>query len=101
VPGAVSRWRSTSAIAQYHAALQGRALAILPCFMASPDARLVPVLPEEIVVTRAFFLSCREDLRRLRRITAVWDYLRAAAELNHAFLMGDAPEIGWVDIKSS
>jgi DNA-binding transcriptional LysR family regulator len=81
--------------------LQGRALAILPCFMASPDARLVPVLPEEIVVTRAFFLSCREDLRRLRRITAVWDYMRAAAELNHAFLMGDAPEIGWVDIKSS
>lgn len=99
VPGAVSRWRSTSAIAQYHAALQGRSLAILPCFMASPDARLVPVLADQIVVTRAFFLSCREDLRRLRRITAVWDYLRAAAEVNRAFLMGDAPSMAWVDIK--
>ena len=59
VPGAVSRWRSTSAIAQYFAALQGRALAILPCFMTSRrstlragaagrdrrDARLLSVLP--------------------------------------------------------
>ncbi|WP_050452050.1 LysR family transcriptional regulator [Candidatus Burkholderia verschuerenii] len=100
VPGAVSNWRSTSVIAQYFATLQGRALAILPCFMASPDARLVPVLPDEIVVTRAFFLSCREDLRKLRRITAVWDYLRAAAEGNQRFLMGDANDMSWVDIAS-
>ncbi len=71
VPGAVSNWRSTNVIAQYFAVLQGRALAILPCFMVSRDTRLVAVLPDEIVVTRAFFLSCREDLRKLRRITAV------------------------------
>jgi DNA-binding transcriptional LysR family regulator len=101
VPGAVSRWRSTSVIAQYFAALQGRALAILPCFMASPEARLVPVLPGEIVVTRAFYLSCREDLRKLRRITTVWDYLRAAAEINRNFLMGDMPDMQWPDITSS
>ncbi|BAO88870.1 LysR family transcriptional regulator [Caballeronia cordobensis] len=101
VPGAVSRWRSTSAIAQYFAALQGRALAILPCFMTSPDPRFVPVLPDEIVVTRAFYLSCREDLRKLKRITAVWDYLRAAAEANRAFLMGDGQQMAWVDVKSS
>ncbi|SAK73076.1 LysR family transcriptional regulator [Caballeronia glebae] len=101
VPGAVSRWRSTSAIAQYFAALQGRALAILPCFMTSADPRFVPVLPDEIVVTRAFYLSCREDLRKLKRITAVWDYLRAAAEANRAFLMGDGSQMAWVDIKSS
>ncbi|SAL21876.1 LysR family transcriptional regulator [Caballeronia peredens] len=101
VPGAVSRWRSTSAIAQYYAALQGRALAILPCFMASPDARFVPVLPDGIVVTRAFYLSCREDLRKLKRITTVWDYLRAAAEANRAFLMGDGENMAWVDVQSS
>ncbi len=101
VPGAVSRWRSTSVIAQYFAALQGRALAILPCFMASLEARLVPVLPGEIVVTRAFYLSCREDLRKLRRITTVWDYLRAAAEINRGFLMGDTPDMQWPDITAS
>jgi molybdate transport repressor ModE-like protein len=96
VPGAQSRWRSTSVIAQYFAALQGVALAILPCFMGAQDARLVPVLPDEIVVTRAFYLSCREDLRKLKRITAVWDYLRAAAEGNRAFLMGDGDAMQWV-----
>ncbi|SAL61648.1 LysR family transcriptional regulator [Caballeronia terrestris] len=97
VPGAQSRWRSTSVIAQYFAALQGRALAILPCFMAAQDERLVPVLPDEIVVTRAFYLSCREDLRKLKRITTVWDYLRSAAEGNRAFLMGDGDVMQWVE----
>ncbi|SAL32216.1 LysR family transcriptional regulator [Caballeronia humi] len=97
VPGAQSRWRSTSVIAQYFAALQGRALAILPCFMGAQDKRLVPVLPDEIVVTRAFYLSCREDLRKLKRITTVWDYLRSAAEGNRAFLMGDGDVMQWVE----
>lgn len=97
VPGAQSRWRSTSVIAQYFAALQGRALAILPCFMGAQDKRLAPVLPDEIVVTRAFYLSCREDLRKLKRITTVWDYLRAAAEGNRAFLMGDGDVMQWVE----
>jgi DNA-binding transcriptional LysR family regulator len=77
IPGAVSRWRSTSVIAQYHAALQGRTLAILPCFMAGQEPRLVPVLADDILVTRAFYLSCREDLRKLKRITAVWDFCAA------------------------
>ncbi|SAL24800.1 LysR family transcriptional regulator [Caballeronia telluris] len=95
VPGAQSRWRSTSVIAQYFAALQGGALAILPCFMAAQDLRLVPVLPGEIEVTRAFYLSCREDLRKLKRITAVWDYLRAAAESNRALLMGENNAMVW------
>ena len=95
VPGAVSHWRSTSVIAQYHAALQGRSLAILPCFMAAQDPRLVAVLADEIVVTRAFYLSCREDLRKLKRITAVWDFLRTVAEINRPLLMGEAREMLW------
>jgi DNA-binding transcriptional LysR family regulator len=95
VPGAVSRWRSTSVIAQYHAALQGRSLAILPCFMAAQEPRLAPVLADEIVVTRAFYLSCREDLRKLKRITAVWDFLKSAAEINRSLLMGEDRAMRW------
>jgi molybdate transport repressor ModE-like protein len=95
VPGAVSRWRSTSVIAQYHAVLQGRSLAILPCFMAAQEPRLVPVLADEIVVTRAFYLSCREDLRKLKRITAVWNFLRSAAEINRPLLMGEDRAMQW------
>lgn len=97
VPDASSRLRSTSVIAQYFAALQGHSLAILPCFMAAQAPQLVAVLPEEIVVTRCFWLCCREDLRKLRRITAVWDYLRAVADGNRLFLMGEARQMEHIE----
>ncbi len=96
LPNVQSRLCSTSVIAQYHAALQGHALAILPCFMAASNPALVPILPDEVVVTRHFWISCREDLRKLRRITTLWDYLRAAAEANRALLMGESGEMVFV-----
>ncbi|ABE36166.1 bacterial regulatory helix-turn-helix, lysR family protein [Paraburkholderia xenovorans LB400] len=99
IPNVTARLCSTSVIAQYYAALQGNALAILPCFMGAPDPRLVPILPEEIVVTRHFWLSSREDLRKLRRVASLWDYLRAAADANRPFLMGESREMHYVDFQ--
>ncbi|AOJ77948.1 LysR family transcriptional regulator [Burkholderia ubonensis] len=96
VPGATAGLRTTSVIAQYFAALQGGGLAILPCFIAAQQPALVPVLADEVVVTRCFWLTCREDLRKLRRVTALWDYLRAAAELNRALLMGESAQLRFV-----
>lgn len=93
VPGAHSPLRSTSVLAQYHAALQGRALAILPCFVAAGDPRLVPVLPDELSVTRQFWMSYSEDLRRLKRVTGVAGYLAERARASEAFLLGAAPRI--------
>jgi DNA-binding transcriptional LysR family regulator len=91
IPGAGANFCTTSIVAQYHAALQGTALAILPCFMAEPDPRLVAIHPDEIAITRHFWLCCREDLRKLRRVSALWDYLREAADLNQNLLMGESP----------
>ncbi|WP_126228811.1 LysR family transcriptional regulator [Burkholderia ambifaria] len=88
VPNVVATLCSTSVIAQYHAALEGKALAILPCFMAEQNPMLAAVLPDDVVVTRRFWLCSREELRRLRRIESLWDYLRAAAEHNRDLLMG-------------
>lgn len=96
-PNVTASLCSTSVIAQYHAALQGSALAILPCFMAEPDPRLVAILPDEIVVTRRFWLCSREDLRKLRRITSLWDYLRAAADANQALLMGESSKMHYIE----
>ncbi|MCO5396647.1 LysR family transcriptional regulator [Ralstonia sp. 21MJYT02-11] len=96
VPGAAAGLRTTSVIAQYVATLQGGGLAILPCFMAAQQPMLVPVLPEEISLTRCFWLSCREDLRKLRRITVLWDYLRTAAEENRALLEGTSGTLRFV-----
>ncbi|MEZ0603125.1 LysR family transcriptional regulator [Paraburkholderia sp. IW21] len=99
IPNVAASLCSTSVIAQYYATLQGNALAILPCFMAASNPLLVPILPDEIVVTRHFWLSSREDLRKLRRITALWDYLRAAADANLSFLMGESGEVRYVDAR--
>ncbi|MEO6698276.1 MAG: LysR substrate-binding domain-containing protein, partial [Paraperlucidibaca sp.] len=88
VPGAQSTLRSTSALAQYHAVLQGRALAILPCFVADTDPRLVPVLANDLSITRQFWLSYSEDLRRLKRVTEVAQHLMNSARAHHNVLMG-------------
>ncbi|AUT66742.1 LysR family transcriptional regulator [Paraburkholderia terrae] len=97
IPNARVNLCSTSVIAHYHATLQGTALAFLPCFMATPNPALVSVLPEEVVVTRHFWLSSREELRNLRRITSLWDYLRATAEANKSLLMGESSQMNYVD----
>jgi DNA-binding transcriptional LysR family regulator len=97
LPGAHATLRSTSVIAQYVAALQGRALAILPCFLAAQDARLLPVLEIEVDITRQFWMYCREDLRKLKRITLLWDYIRETTEGNQAFLLGKTGQMTFVD----
>lgn len=90
VPGAQSTLRSTSALAQYHAVLQGRALAILPCFIADADPRLVAVLNTKLSIIRQFWLSYSEDLRRLKRVTEVAQHLINATSNNCDLLMGES-----------
>ncbi|NVL47172.1 LysR family transcriptional regulator, partial [Pseudomonas syringae pv. actinidiae] len=58
--------------------------------LAAQDPRLLPVLAEEVNITRQFWMYCREDLRKLKRITLLWDYIREVTELNKGFLLGEA-----------
>ncbi|AEC20214.1 LysR family transcriptional regulator [Pusillimonas sp. T7-7] len=89
-------FKSTSVIAQYHAALQGESLAILPCFMAAQDPRLQAVLNDEIVVTRSFWMYCHEDLRHSRRVMALWDFLKKSVQLNQALLRGETSTLRYL-----
>ena len=82
-------FRSTSVIAQYTVALQGGELAVLPCFLAAQDARLLPVLEHEVVVTKSFWIYCHEDHRHLRRVREIWEHVRAAADANRGLLRGE------------
>ncbi|WP_066455474.1 LysR family transcriptional regulator [Castellaniella caeni] len=86
-------FRSTSILAQYQAVLGGQALAILPCFLAAQDARLVPVLENDLRVSRSFWMYCHEDLRHTRRVMALWDYLKQAVGLNQALLQGRSTQL--------
>src|SRR3546814_12788173 len=89
-------FRSTSVIAQYHAALQGQSLAILPCFMAAQDPRLQAVLEDEIVVTRSFWMYCHEDLRHANRVMALWDFLKKSVQLHAPLLRGEAKSLQYL-----
>lgn len=97
VPGANSLVRSTSVIAQYQCALQGRAMAILPCFLAGADSRLQEVQLDQLDISRQFWIYYREDLRRLKRITLVSNYLRNCTEYNRDFLMGASGKMRFLE----
>ena len=53
----------------------GAGLCILPKFIASRHAELVPVLTDEIEVKRSFWLAVHEDVASLARIRVLSDYL--------------------------
>jgi hypothetical protein len=42
-------------------------------------------------------MYCREDLRKLKRITLLWDYIRQTAELNRALLLGETSTMLFAD----
>ncbi|MGB8714145.1 MAG: LysR family transcriptional regulator [Onishia taeanensis] len=81
--------RSTSVTTQYSAAVQGAGLAVLPCFMAEQHPALEAVLVDDIDLTRQFWITARQEQRRLSRVRLTWEYLRETVEANRAFLMGE------------
>ncbi|EJZ56402.1 hypothetical protein I1A_000710 [Pseudomonas fluorescens R124] len=44
-----------------------------------------------------FWMYCREDLRKLKRITLLWDYIREVTERNQGLLMGQTREMRFAD----
>lgn len=75
-------FRSANLIAQLNATLSGMGLAVLPAFMATSFPCLIPVLPEQIKLTRSFFLHLHEDSRRIARIREAADYVIAQVMQN-------------------
>ncbi len=81
-------FRSTSVMAQYSAALDGIGLSLVHCFMADPDSRLIPVLPDEIFIDREYWLVVHEDLRHVARVDAVCRFLTRLLKDQHNRMMG-------------
>ena len=42
-------------------------------------------------------MYCREDLRKLKRITLLWDYIREVTEQNRGLLMGETRQMRFAD----
>ena len=74
-PNVEARIRSTSLIAQAHAALGGAGLCILPAFIGSSYPTLVPVLPDKISLTQSFHMHIHEDQRKAAHVRAVASFI--------------------------
>ena len=87
-PKISARFRSANLIAQLNATLSGFGIAVLPHFMASEHPILKAVLPDEISITRTFFMLMHADSKDLARIRAVADYISEIVERERGLFSG-------------
>jgi DNA-binding transcriptional LysR family regulator len=90
-PGLRARLQSSSLHAQAEAVSQGYGLCILPAFIASRRPELEPVLPDEIVLRRSYWLVANSDVATSPRVQAIWRFIKEQVqEAGSAFLPGEA-----------
>ncbi|WP_108469602.1 LysR family transcriptional regulator [Polynucleobacter difficilis] len=77
---------SNSMLAQMAAASSGLGLVLLPRFAVANEPKLLPILTNQICVTRQLWLSVHADLRYSTRINAVFNYLKDRISAEQVFL---------------
>lgn len=82
--GLKARFQSSSLWAQLAATRGGLGLCVLPDFIAGDDPDLACVLPEEIVLSRSYWLIHHRDLRDSSRLRAVLSFVKEAAQARSA-----------------
>ena len=68
-------FRSTSMHAQQNAIARGAGIGLLPLFSAKSNPRLIPVLADEVTVTRDIYVGVHEDLEFMGRVKMVLRHL--------------------------
>ncbi len=84
-------FRSTSLIAQKNAAAAGMGLVVLPSFLAARDARLKPLLVDQLSIKRELWLSVHEDLCDMARVKALTNFITDVIKRDQDFLDGRKP----------
>lgn len=79
-------FRSTSMHAQQNAIARGAGIGLLPLFSAKSNPRLIPILPDEVVVMRDIYMSVHEDLEFMGRFRAVLNHLTEVVRRDAAYL---------------
>ena len=82
------RLKSSNLIAQLRACLAGAGLCVIPHFIAAQEPGLVRVLPEQVELTRSFWLLGHPDLKNLARIRAASDFIAAEVKRSKADFLG-------------
>ena len=83
--------KSSNLIAQLRATLAGAGLCILPDFIGAAEAGLVPVLGDEVTLTRSFWLVTHPDLASLARVQAVSSFVVDAVKQAKGLFLGAEP----------
>lgn len=74
-PAIVASIESSNLVAQLRAAIAGAGLCVLPDFIAMHEPELVPVLREEVSLTRSFWMVAHADLKDLARIKRTMSFI--------------------------
>ncbi|BBU30090.1 transcriptional regulator [Burkholderia sp. THE68] len=72
--------RISNVISQAAAVSGGVGLGVLPCFIARTDANLVRLLPEEIALSRSYWLVTLAETRDVARVKWLADFIRKECE---------------------
>lgn len=83
--GLKAQLRSTSINVQHRMLSEGAGIGVLPDFIGRRDPQLVPLMSDDVAITRSFWLVTHADLRSLARIKALAGWLAAkVASLGYA-----------------
>jgi DNA-binding transcriptional LysR family regulator len=78
--GLRAKLQSSSLHAQTEAAIAGYGLCVLPAFIAARYPQLELVLPDQVVLTRSYWLVASADVAPSPRVQAIWQFIRAEVE---------------------
>src|SRR3546814_9770470 len=67
-PGLSPEFRSSSINAQYHMISTSTGIGVLPCFIGDSSKELVRILPDDVEITRNFWMVIHRDVRHLARV---------------------------------
>jgi DNA-binding transcriptional LysR family regulator len=59
--------------------------------MVKPNSGLTEILPDEIKLTRPYWITTRRELLNLARVRAVWDFLKEIMEREQEVMRGGIP----------
>jgi DNA-binding transcriptional LysR family regulator len=81
------RLRSSNLIAQLRATAAGAGLCVLPDFIAGSEPDLVHVLPDQVKLTREFWLLTHADLKGVARVRTVAEFIATAVRGSRAVFL--------------
>jgi DNA-binding transcriptional LysR family regulator len=80
--GLRAKLQSSSLHAQTEAAIAGYGLCVLPAFIAKRHPQLIPILPDQVSLTRSYWLVTGTDVAPSPRVQAIREFIRAEVDAN-------------------